>query len=520
MKITVKNAFVVGVSLLLCGIGSARAGMIEDLGPEMWFDATVASSITANGSNQVTQWADLAAGGRVATTGAGNNVLLGNNGPYGTPTVDFAAAGTLGFNTSQVSEGKTVFTLFQSDNTNIAWTNPTGGNFHLTDGDHRGYRGFVRSGGAVRIQPQLTRVNEWLIQTMEYDIGNRYSLWVDGNLEGTLSNTNSTSAFGGLGQNNFDGSISQIIVFNGALTDAQRQGVEAQMIANLSTTIHVGGENTIGVDTLTGTQANETYSPGVDGARVVKIIQNTPAKPLMLNEVQAIETGTLTNVALGGAASQSTQLGGFHAGLAIDNNLNNFTHTNDGQGQWWKVELAADKDLDKLTLYSRVGCCNQGRTADIQVQVFGDAAMTNMLFNSQVLGIGTSDVRDVPLQTVVTADLVATLEDINTYVFELGSNDQLTIDNPNPGIFTTILDVNNATIRVEVLGALTSGQYTLFDVDSIFGTYDQLILPAGVDGSMLLVDGTVTVIPEPMTMLAVGLAITSLGGYVRKRRRA
>ena len=27
-------------------------------------------------------------------------------------------------------------------------------------------------------------------------------------------------------------------------------------------------------------------------------------------------------------------------------------------------------------------------------------------------------------------------------------------------------------------------------------------------------------IPEPMTMLAVGLGITSLGGYIRKRRRA
>ena len=28
------------------------------------------------------------------------------------------------------------------------------------------------------------------------------------------------------------------------------------------------------------------------------------------------------------------------------------------------------------------------------------------------------------------------------------------------------------------------------------------------------------VIPEPMTMLAVGLGIASLGGYIRKRRRA
>ncbi len=48
----------------------------------------------------------------------------------------------------------------------------------------------------------------------------------------------------------------------------------------------------------------------------------------------------------------------------------------------------------------------------------------------------------------------------------------------------------------------------------------------GLGGSTLDVDpasGSVTVpapIPEPITMLAVGLSITGLGGYIRKRRRA
>ncbi|NQT40908.1 MAG: discoidin domain-containing protein, partial [Planctomycetes bacterium] len=449
MMHTIKIAFVVGVSLLLGGVSTARAGIIEDLGPEMWFDATVASSITANGTNQVTSWADLASGGRVATAGASTNVLLGNNGPYGTPSIDFTAAGTMGFSANQISTGKTVFTLFQSDDTNIAWTNPIGGNLHLTDGDHKGYRAMVRSGGAFYINPQLSHVNEWAIQTMEYDIADRYSLWVDGNLEGTLTNTNSTTDFQGLGHNGFNGSIAQVVVFDGALTDVQRQGVEQQMMLSLASTIHVGGENTIGTDILTGTQDNEVTIQGIDGARVVKITQNLPGKPLMLGEVQAIETGTLTNVALGESASQSTRLdlNNYGPELAIDNNTGNFSHTIDGQGEWWQVELAADADLDKLTIFSRVGCCNQGRTADIQVQVFGDVGLTNMLFDEQVLGIGTSDVRDVPLGTLVSADLVAKLADVNTYVFELdgSDHDQLTVDNPDPSVFTTILDVNNAT---------------------------------------------------------------------------
>jgi len=42
----------------------------------------------------------------------------------------------------------------------------------------------------------------------------------------------------------------------------------------------------------------------------------------------------------------------------------------------------------------------------------------------------------------------------------------------------------------------------------------------GVDNVRLTVTAPVTVIPEPMTMLAVGLAVTGLGGYVRKRRTA
>ncbi|NQT40142.1 MAG: PEP-CTERM sorting domain-containing protein, partial [Planctomycetes bacterium] len=94
-----------------------------------------------------------------------------------------------------------------------------------------------------------------------------------------------------------------------------------------------------------------------------------------------------------------------------------------------------------------------------------------------------------------------------------------TVDNPDPSVFTTILDVNNATIEVALLGDLTPGEvYQLFGADSIIGTYDNLILPDGVDGSMLLVDGTVSAaVPEPTSAVLALMGLVSLGLFVRRR---
>ena len=331
------------------------------------------------------------------------------------------------------------------------------------------------------------------------------------------------------------GEIDEVAIYDTILTAGQ---VSAHYNSALGPVRHeVGGDNTIGTETLDGTQGNETSSPGITGARVVKIIQNKPTgpNPLQLNEVQAIETGTLTNVARssnGGVASQSSQLGGFGPGNAIDNNLNNFQHTNDGQGEWWQVEFASDADLDKLTIYSRTDCCSQDRTANIQVQVFGDVGLTNMLFDQQVLGIGTNDVRDVPFATLLSADLTASLNPFNhgagyTYVFELSSNDQITVDNPDPNIFHTILDLNNADIVVESLGALQPGEvFQLLSADQLTGQVNSLTLPSGIFavGDFNLTGAVTNVsptgdIPEPITLLAVGLSLTGLGGYIRRRRK-
>ena len=135
--------------------------------------------------------------------------------------------------------------------------------------------------------------------------------------------------------------------------------------------------------------------------QIVRIVQNktTISNPLQLAELTIIEAGTGTNLAPSGTASQSSTLGGFVASRANDLNFGNFHHTLDlvGGGQTLDVDLGGLFNISDIGIFSRVGCCGQGRTADIQLQLFSDAAGTIMVHDERILGIGTSDSRIITL---------------------------------------------------------------------------------------------------------------------------
>ena len=59
----------------------------------------------------------------------------------------------------------------------------------------------------------------------------------------------------------------------------------------------------------------------------------------------------------------------------------------------------------------------------------------------------------------------------------------------------------------------------LFGVTLGLGTHHLRLTVEADGGAPAVAELTVTVIPEPLTMLAVGLSVTGLGGYIRKRRR-
>jgi hypothetical protein len=77
------------------------------------------------------------------------------------------------------------------------------------------------------------------------------------------------------------------------------------------------------------------------------------------------------NAALGGAATQSTTAYTRPAENAVDGNLGEAgTHT-DGASEdpWWQVVFAdGDQDIDLITLYNRIDCC-QKRLSDITIRI-------------------------------------------------------------------------------------------------------------------------------------------------------
>ena len=325
--------------------------------------------------------------------------------------------------------------------------------------------------------------------------------------------------------------------------------IESLTLQTVPVDHEVGGDNFIGTETLTGTQSNEVFDPGVLGAKVIRINQNRN-ETIQIAEVLAIETGTGTNKALSSLGAVATATSSDYGTVPGDANDGSSAQTHNSGSVWHSdrngnpgghtnqelvITLANPTDLDAVTILGRSDCCHSRQdNFDLIIEDAGGLE----LFSQNVLGLGTSPGNQgtITLAQLTSADLTAHLNPHDfgagyTYVFELGSADKIEVANPDPGVFTTYLDLNDADIVVELLGSATPAPgdvYDLLDADVIQGPYNSLTLPdlsaSGLllDDTNFLIDGTlevVAVIPEPMTMLAVGMSLAGLGGYVRKRRR-
>jgi hypothetical protein len=91
--------------------------------------------------------------------------------------------------------------------------------------------------------------------------------------------------------------------------------------------------------------------------------------------------------------SQSSQLGGFAAGSAVNGNMGDFTHTSSSDtNPSWTVDFGEVMSLEGFTLANRGDGCCQGRLRDITVTVkdgSGSVVYTSPLLNAEnVLNLG------------------------------------------------------------------------------------------------------------------------------------
>jgi hypothetical protein len=92
------------------------------------------------------------------------------------------------------------------------------------------------------------------------------------------------------------------------------------------------------------------------------------------------------------------------------------------------------------------------------------------------LGDGTFDWSVTTTATpLLSADLSAAVSDARAWEFDVDgdsdSSDQLAVVNPDPTVFTTVLDVDGVTFQIAGTGSLTNGDsFLIIDVDQINGT--------------------------------------------------
>ena len=95
-----------------------------------------------------------------------------------------------------------------------------------------------------------------------------------------------------------------------------------------------------------------------------------PARWLSIAEAQVFAGGQ--NVALGKPATQSSTYGDAGAGRAVDGNTDGqfshgtVTHTQDGDDEWWEVDLGAAYLVERIVLWNRTDCAGE-RLADTTV---------------------------------------------------------------------------------------------------------------------------------------------------------
>ena len=278
---------------------------------------------------------------------------------------------------------------------------------------------------------------------------------------------------------------------------------------------------------------------------------------------------TVSNIALAGTANQSSRYSATIWGpeVAIDGlkhpATGDFSHTANGQPeQWWEVNLGAPCEVDEVRIYNRSASfvenllgtsAGGGFRASIldengAVVGYSDHDWTDTFAYpfviDQFLVGGTPE--DVVVGQTVRLEKLLPLETGNSGWHATWNLSEVEVDGTCPSLsmgeydsLETELDGNAGTsdlvdvsgtltlagwLKVSMIGGalVTGDSFDILNWGELLGTFDEVFLPdlrgsMEWDTSMLYVDGTITVVPEPAT--CVLLAIGSLGVLRRRRRK-
>ena len=315
--------------------------------------------------------------------------------------------------------------------------------------------------------------------------------------------------------------------------------------------IFVGGENTVGARNFSGDVSNKMFGPempGVDGWSVklvdsdITIGDHTTAEIVLDDDDGEVSIGSYDVVDLGGGAGTfpaTTEypngvtgtsmedfavrataevvipVGTWSIGFGSDDggqitidgvefdfdlSLNNDSFDDDqirfegNRGHGWTVgtfEVTGEPLATTITasMHERGG----GDSFEIAV-IEGEAVeAADPAFDWELLGNGTLGWEvvhtGIPL---VSADLSAEVGSTRVWQFDVNGDtdtaDQFVVDNPDPEVLTSILNIDGVTIEVKATGAVANGDsFKIIDADQIVGTP---IITSVVEGQNWVFDAT------------------------------
>jgi len=561
------------VAILAVGSGVAGAAIIDNLVSYWPMDGTVADIWGGYTSTHT--------GGTEDYTAAkfGQGILLDG----GTEQIEVQEVGQYDF--GAMGGGFTISAWFSVNNFDTSWqalvAKGEGNEFRVHRQSGGNNLAFNAGGGGDLGNP--TNVNDGVLHHMVavHGGGTTNKLWIDGTyVEAARGNVADNNQPLMIGENpdaqnrEWEGVIDDVAIWGRPLSDAEvnqiwNGGAGNPISAFMGPITHeVAGDNTTGTETLDGTQSNEVFGPGVTG-RFIRVRKDaadgdqrmhlgeieafldgvTPSSPNNLSSNNMLQDGTApghhseypgttTNLEHGGTGGdQGSRVhdGAHQSGGAVWSTRNGSPEPT----ATFTLDMGGTFTLGEVRLWPRNDTCCNNRFRQLHVDIVEDdgSGLPGSTAFTTFLGASPPSPYPgpffVPLQTLLSANLTASLYPYDhlfgyTYVFELGSADKIEVANPNPSVFTTYLDLNNADIVVELLGTATPAVgvvYDLLDADYLLGTYNSLTLPdlgGGyyLDDSNFLVDGTLVVqfIPEPAT-LAVWSLLGLMGACVWRRRR-